>query len=188
MVNGDGSYGNTFDREFTGASSMPKYNFGLQGSVSWKGIDVFMLWSGSAGMKYYWNAIGYNNSIVSLGNAVSTLVANDHYYYNDANQADPKNNITATYPRLKNTSDAQNGLESRFFLYDASYIKLKNLQLGYTLPEKLTKRAAIGRARLYLSGENIFTITNYPGLDPEIGAGVNYPTMRQYSLGLNLTF
>ncbi|WP_262497718.1 SusC/RagA family TonB-linked outer membrane protein [Pedobacter ginsengisoli] len=186
--NGDGSYGNTFDKQFTGASSTPKYNFGLQASASWKGIDIFMLWSGSAGMKYYWNAIGYNNSIVSLGNAVSTLIANDHYYYNEANPNDPSNNITATNPRLKNTSDAQNGLDSRFYLYNASYVKLKNLQLGYTLPEKLTKKAAISRARLYLSGENLFTITNYPGLDPEIGAGVNYPTMRQYSLGLNITF
>jgi TonB-linked SusC/RagA family outer membrane protein len=185
--NGDGSYGNPFDRQFTGASSNPKYNFGLQANASWKGLDLFMLWSGSAGMKYYWNAIGYNSTNVSLGNAVSTLIADDHYFYNEANPNDPKNNIDAKFPRLKGY-DAQNYLESKFYLYNASYVKLKNLQIGYTFPNALTKKAGIGIARLYLSGENLFTITNYPGLDPEIGNQVNYPTMRQYSLGVNVAF
>ncbi|SHF80540.1 SusC/RagA family TonB-linked outer membrane protein [Pedobacter caeni] len=186
--NGDGSYGNSFDRQFTGATATPKYNFGLQASASWKGIDMFMLWSGSAGMKYYWNAIGYNSSIVSLGNAVSTLIADDHYYFNPANPSDPANNINGKYPRLKNSADVQNSVASDFYLYNASYVKLKTFQLGYTFAEKLTKKVAISKARIYVSGENLFTITSYPGLDPEIGTGITYPTMRQYSLGLNLTF
>ena len=187
--NGDGLYGNTFDSQFLNKSSTPRYNYGFSMNFSYKNIDMSMLWSGSAGMWYYWNAIGYNNSIVSLGNAVSTLIANDHYYYNDANPNDPANNITAHYPRLKNTTDAQNAaVTSDFYLYNASYLKLKNLQIGYTLPEKISKKALISRARIYLSGENLWTITNYPGLDPEIGANVGYPTMRQYSVGLNVTF
>lgn len=187
--NGDGIYGNLNDPQFLNKSSTPRYNFGLNLNLSYKNIDLSMLWSGSAGMWYYWNSTGYNNSIVSLGNAVSTLIANDHYYYNDANPNDPANNITARYPRLKNTTDAQNAsVASDFYLYNASYLKLKNLQIGYTLPERISKKAAISRARLYLSGENLFTITKYPGLDPEIGANVGYPTLRQYSLGLNVTF
>ena len=187
--NGDGLYGNSFDAQFLNKSSTPRYNYGFNLNMSYKNIDLSMLWSGSAGMWYYWNATGYNNSIVSLGNAVSTLIANDHYYYNDANPNDPANNITAHYPRLKNTTDAQNAaVSSDFYLYNASYLKLKNLQIGYTIPEKISKKALISRARIYVSGENLWTITNYPGLDPEIGAGVGYPTMRQYSVGLNVTF
>ncbi|MBB6236788.1 TonB-linked SusC/RagA family outer membrane protein [Pedobacter sp. AK013] len=187
--NGDGIYGNSFDNQFMNKSSTPRFNYGFSMNLSYKNIDLSMLWSGSAGMWYYWNATGYNNSVVSLGNAVSTLIANDHYYYNDANPNDPANNINAKYPRLKNTTDAQNAaVASDFYLYNASYLKLKNLQIGYTLPEKISKKAAMSRARFFLSGENLFTITNYPGLDPEIGAGVSYPTMRQYSLGLNVTF
>ncbi|MGA9648258.1 SusC/RagA family TonB-linked outer membrane protein [Pedobacter sp.] len=187
--NGDGLYGNSFDAQFLNKSSTPRYNYGFNLNMSYKNIDLSMLWSGSAGMWYYWNATGYNNSIVSLGNAVSTLIANDHYYYNDANPNDPANNITAHYPRLKNTTDAQNAaVTSDFYLYNASYLKLKNLQIGYTIPEKISKKALISRARIYVSGENLWTITNYPGLDPEIGAGVGYPTMRQYSVGLNVTF
>ncbi|MCZ4245528.1 SusC/RagA family TonB-linked outer membrane protein [Pedobacter punctiformis] len=187
--NGDGLYGNDVDAQFMNKSSTPRFNYGFSMNLSYKNVDLSMLWSGSAGMWYYWNSTGYNNSIVSLGNAVSTLIANDHYYYNDANPNDPANNITAKYPRLKNTTDAQNAaVASDFYLYNASYLKLKNLQIGYTLPEKISKKAAMSRARIFLSGENLFTITNYPGLDPEIGAGVSYPTMRQYSLGLNVTF
>ncbi|GAA3958214.1 TonB-dependent receptor [Pedobacter ginsengiterrae] len=187
--NGDGLYGNSFDAQFLNKSSTPRYNYGFNLNMSYKNIDLSMLWSGSAGMWYYWNATGYNNSIVSLGNAVSTLIANDHYYYNDANPNDPANSITAHYPRLKNTTDAQNAaVTSDFYLYNASYLKLKNLQIGYTIPEKISKKALISRARIYVSGENLWTITNYPGLDPEIGAGVGYPTMRQYSVGLNVTF
>jgi len=187
--NADGIYGGDFDRQFMNKSATPRFNYGFNVNLSYKNIDFSMLWSGSAGMWYYWNATGYNNSIVSLGNAVSTLIANDHYYYNDANPNDPANNINARFPRLKNTNDQQNaGVASDFYLYNASYLKLKNLQIGYTLPEKISKKAAMSRARFFLSGENLFTITNYPGLDPEIGAGVSYPTMRQYSLGLNVTF
>lgn len=187
--NGDGLYGNAFDAQFINKSSTPRYVYGLNLNLSYKNIDLSMLWSGSAGMWYYWNATGYNNSIVSLGNAVSTLIANDHYYYNDANPSDPANNINARYPRLKNTTDAQNAsVNSDFYLYNASYLKLKNLQIGYTLPVSIAKKVAMSRARIYVSGENLFTITKYPGLDPEIGAGVGYPTLRQYSLGLNVTF
>ncbi|GAB3902489.1 SusC/RagA family TonB-linked outer membrane protein [Mucilaginibacter boryungensis] len=188
-TNGDGIYGNSFDARLTGKSSTPRYNAGLQFNVAYKGFDLFTIWAGSFGMYYYWNDIGYNNSIVSLGNAVSTLVANDHYYYNDANPADPANNITAHYPRLKNTSDVQNAaVASDFYLYNASYVKLKNVQLGYTLPKSITEKWSMTKIRIYLSSENLFTITKYPGLDPEIGPSVGYPTMRQFAVGLNATF
>ncbi|PIG98228.1 hypothetical protein CS542_06430 [Pedobacter sp. IW39] len=68
-------------------SATPKYNFGLQLNFAYKGFDLSMLWAGSAGMKYYWNAAGYNSSVYLLY-AVSTLIANDHYYYNAANLSD----------------------------------------------------------------------------------------------------
>jgi len=186
--NGDGIYGNTYDQYFTNKSATPRYNYGFNLNLSYRNIDFSMLWAGSAGMWYYWNATGYNNPIVQLGYGVNHIVADDHYYYNDANPGDPANNINGHYPRLKNTTDAQNAITSDFYLYNASYLKLKNIQIGYTLPQHISQKAAMSRVRLYLSGENIFTITKYPGLDPEIGAGIGYPTMRQFALGLNITF
>ena len=65
---------------------------------------------------------------------------------------------------------------------------MKNLTIGYTLPEKYAKKILMKGLRVYVSGENLFNITSYPGQDPEMGAGMGYVTMRQISLGANLTF
>lgn len=185
--NGDGIYGNTFDRKFTGTSTTPKYNFGFNVNVSWKGFDLSMLWAGATGMEYYWND-GYNTVATRNGFHVTERIANDHYYYNEANPSDPNNNINGKYPRLKYNSDAQNLAYNDFWLYNASYFKLKNLQIGYTIPAHISSKALISRARVYVSGENLLLITKYPGLDPEIGSSVGYPTMRQFAAGVTVTF
>lgn len=186
-LNGDGDYGNSYDRYFTGTSSLPKYIFGFNAEITWKQFDLFMIWAGAAGHKYYWNS-SYNNSSVRNGFAFSTLYANDHYFFDPANPTDPRTNITAQYTRLK-SSDPQNlAVASNYWLYDASWIKLKNLQVGYNLPAALAKKVLLQKARIYFSGENLLMITKYPGLDPEIGSGVSYPTMKQYAVGANLTF
>lgn len=187
-LNGDKNYGNSYDRKFTGTTAAPKYVFGLTLNAEWKGLDLSMILAGSAGMQYYYNAEGYNNSIVRDGNGIAQRVADDHYYYNDANPNDPANNITGSFPRLKYNGDAINTTSNTYWLYNASYVKLKNLQLGYSIPNAWSGKLKISRARLFVSGENLLIITKYPGLDPEIGAGVGYPTMKQYSLGVNVTF
>ena len=106
-----------------------------------------------------------------------------------SHDTDPTNNINAKYPRLKlNEGDPQNTQSSTRWLYDASYLKLKNLSIGYTLPKNVTDKLSISRARVYFSAENLLTITSFPGLDPEMGANTNYPIMRQISLGTNITF
>jgi TonB-linked SusC/RagA family outer membrane protein len=186
--NGDGIYGNTFDRKFSGTSATPKYTYGFSADFSWKGFDLSMIWAGSAGMQYLWIQDGYNSSTTRNGWHVAERVANDHYYYNEANPADPANNITGKFPRLKNNTDPQNVVASDFWLYDAGYIKLKNLQIGYTIPQRIASKALLTRARIYVSAENLFMITNYPGQDPEVGGNVAYPTMKQYALGVTLSF
>ncbi|HWJ28053.1 MAG TPA: TonB-dependent receptor, partial [Flavisolibacter sp.] len=168
-LNHDGTYGNSNDRYFTGTSSLPKYVFGVNFDISWKQFDLAMLWAGATGNQYYWNADNYNNSFVTNGNAFSTLYANDHYFYDPNNPTDPRTNINAHYTRLKASDPINRGIASNFWLYDASWIKLKNLQVGYTLPEAWTKKATLQRARIYFSGENLLMITKFPGLDPEIG-------------------
>jgi hypothetical protein len=80
---------------------------------------------------------------------------------------------------------------SSWFLQDGSYLRLKNLTFGYTLPKIWTERASISQLRVYFSGDNLLTRTNYPGLDPErgtSGAFVNYPQNKIYSFGVNVTF
>ncbi|VTR44150.1 Outer membrane cobalamin receptor protein [Sphingobacterium thalpophilum] len=187
-LNGDGIYGNVYDQKFMGKRAVPAFNYGLSVNLGYKNFDASMIWSASSGVSYYWNELYLNSSIVAQGKSVPALVADDHYYYNSANPADPNNRINGYYPRLKGVTDAQNGRTSDFYLYNAAFVKLRNLQIGYTLPESLASRFSIAKLRLYVAGENLLTWTKFPGLDPEIGPTANYPTMRQYSLGLNLTF
>jgi hypothetical protein len=187
-LNGDGQYGNSFDRKFTGTSALPKYVFGFSADAAWNGFDFSMIWSGAAGFQYYWNADGYNNNHVRQGYAFTRYVADNRYFYNEADPSDPRNNINGTVPRLRSNDAQSRAVASDAFLFDGSYIKLRNLQVGYTLPQRWSEKAMISRARVFFSGENLLMITDYPGLDPEIGASVNYPTMTQYSFGLNVTF
>ncbi|SFE83061.1 SusC/RagA family TonB-linked outer membrane protein [Spirosoma endophyticum] len=196
-LNGDGIYGNNFDKKFTGTNPNPKYTVGLTLSAAWKGFDFSMLWAGNLGMQYLYNQSGVNNTRTTLTNSISTRIADDHYYYNDANTSDPANNTNGKFPRLKNGTDNQTNISSTYWLYDASYVKLKNLQLGYTIPGTWGSRVGLSRARVFVSGENILTLTSYPGLDPESvnistitnqNFNLSYPTMKQYAVGLNLTF
>lgn len=187
--NGDGIYGNSYDNDFRKASSMPKISFGAQMNFRWKDFDMSMIWAGNAGYKLYWLESGYNRSNTRTGFQIGEILANDHYYFNESDPSDPTNNINATYPRLKlNEGDPQNVQSSTRWLYDASYLKLKNLSVGYTLPKNLASKLSIDRIRVYFSAENLLTITSFPGLDPEMGANTNYPIMRQISLGTNITF
>lgn len=187
-LNGDGIYGNNFDKRFSGASATPKIILGLNMSAVWRGFDFSMLWAGATGMQYLYNQQGINGTRTTLTNSIGTRIADDHYYYNDANPSDPTNTINAYFPRLKNGSDNQTNIPSSYWLYNASYVKLKNVQLGFNLPEKWSSKLAISKARVFVSGENVFMITPYPGLDPEVGANISYPTMKQYAVGINVVF
>ncbi len=186
--NGDSTFGNSGDRRFTGLSATPKFIFGFNVTASWKGFDFSMIWAGSLGMTYYWNPEIYNRTITRLGNSLSNRVADSRYYFNESNPNDPANNINGNLPRLKYSSDAINTVGSDYWLYNASYIKLKNLQVGYTIHDRIAKRAFITNARVFVSAENLLMITKFPGLDPEIGSGIGYPTMKQFALGVNVSF
>lgn len=187
-INGDKNYGNSYDRAFSGKSDVPKYTLGFTASASWKGFDLNMTWAGSFGMYYYLRERGINLRNVSQGNVLPADARSMFYYYNEANPNDPNNNINAPYPRMLYSTDGTHS-DSDFYLYDASFFKLKFLQLGYTLPKSLTSKLSVSNLRLFVSGENLLTITDYPGMDPEIGGSVNvYPISKVISGGINVTF
>ncbi|SES70875.1 TonB-dependent receptor [Prevotella sp. kh1p2] len=187
--NNDGVYGGTNDRVFLGESNAPKFNFGMQAHMEWKGFDLSMNWGGSTGFKTYWREIGQNSSDVVYGLELPKDVAYDHYFYDPDNPADPRTNIGSKNPRLvvKNPSQSD-GLSSTLRLYDCDFLKLRNLTIGYTLPLSITKAIYAQNIRVYFSGENLLTITSFPGLDPEMRSGEGYTTMRQFSFGVNVTF
>lgn len=187
-ANGDGVYGSTADREFQGISSHPKYNFGLQLAASWKGFDISMNWAGAAGFKLYWGpTMGYNCTATTEGMAIPKEIAYNHYYYDPENPTDPKTNLYAKYGRLTYKEGA-NEQGSTNYLFNGNYLKLKNLTIGYTLPKHWMDKVSLQSVRFYLSGENLFNITAFPGQDPELGANPGYTSVRQFAFGTNITF
>lgn len=187
-LNGDGIYGNDDDKAFQGYSRTPKYYFGLQANAAWKGFDLSMNWSGAAGFKINWYAIGENSSITNYGYALGADVAYDHYFYDPNNPDDPRTNLTSKNPRLTINKGSQASAISSLRLHNGNYLKLKNLTIGYTIPKNITKRVFMQNARVYISGENLLTITKFKGLDPEMMSGVGYAPMRQFAFGINVTF
>jgi TonB-linked SusC/RagA family outer membrane protein len=188
--NGDGIYGNNADQYFTGTSTSPKYIYGFNLGFSYKGLDMSMIWAGEAGGQYYWTDAGYNNNVLILGNQVTTRIADDHYFYNPTAPNDPRTNQNGYFPRLKYGTSAENinNQASDYWLYNANFLKLRNLQIGYTFDKKLTEKVKVRSLRVFFSGENLFMFTDFPGLDPEVGAGAEYPTMKQFAFGLNIGF
>lgn len=187
-TNNDGVYGNAGDSEFQNISTTPKYNFGLEASLNWKNLDFAMSWGGSAGFAIYYYATGRNASTTVYGYAIPEKIANDHYFYDPTNPSDPRTNLTSKNPRLAYNSSAPSSANSSLHLEKGNFLKLRNLQIGYTLPAKLSQKFMVQRLRFYLSGENLFAITGFSGQDPEQRATVAYSTMRQYSAGVNITF
>lgn len=189
-ANGDKIYGSSNDNVFQGYSKHPKYNFGMQMSAQWKGFDVSMNWAGAAGFKLYWGpATGYNSPTMRVGVGLGTDIANNHYFYDPENPADPRTSIDAKYGRLVAAEGGyQNTEASTNYLFNGNYLKLKNLTIGYTLPQSITSKIYSNNIRFYLSGENLWTITKFPGQDPEMGATPEYTSVRQFAFGANITF
>jgi TonB-linked SusC/RagA family outer membrane protein len=199
-TNGDGMYGDDKDRQFIGKSSRPKWTFGTTITGEWKGLDLNMTWSGRLGSWSYINSRGANSSVVSENtDALSADVLNKYYSYDAVKAAtdydnydpatDPNANIHGEYPRLVSAS---NSIPSNtFYLYNTSFLKLRTLQIGYTLPKKWTSAAKIGKLRLFASGENLLTIhsSRFPGVDPELGSSlIVYPIAKLLSGGITVTF
>lgn len=189
-LNEDGIYGSSYDYDFTGTSMTPTFNFGLQLGASWNNFDISMLWAGSAGFDLYWSQFGFNQASTGYGSSIGKRVAENHYYYNEGNASDPTlNNLHGIYPRFRpSDNNSQNKAASTFYLYKGDFLKLKNLSVGYTLPQVVSRKVFAERIRLYFSGENLLTLTSFPGQDPEIGNNLGYPSLRQISFGANITF
>lgn len=104
----------------------------------------------------------------------------------------------AVYPRISNTSSNNNMRNSTFYVEDGSYLRLQNMQIGYTVPAYVCQKTKLfSSCRFYVSGQNVFTLTGYSGLDPELGVnsplnmGVDatrYPSSRTFTFGVNLQF
>lgn len=171
-------------------NSTPRYTFGLDLDASWKGFDFRMFWQGVAKRDFFPSGLTYWGT-TSAGQFWSTAFTEHLDYFRlEDNLLGP--NLDAFYPRPL-FGDKNQRAQTRY-MQNAAYARLKNLQLGYTLPASVTKNIRISNLRVYVSGENLVTITKLAkSLDPEsagIGrqGGTVYPLMKVVSAGLSLNF
>ncbi len=176
-VNNDGIIDNN-DRAIVGDGPNPKWLYGLNLSAGYKGIDFSMLLQGQAGIKVYWQDQAYNTPTVRKGYQINKEVADGRWY---------EGRTDATYPRLLQYETTKNTQRSDFYLENKAFLKIRNIQLGYTLPKNWTQKIDIERVRIYGSLENFFTFTKYKGFDPEV-SGMRYPSMKEAVVGINVTF
>ncbi len=155
----------------------PTTFFALNGNVSWKGFDVGILLQGASGRKDFVTN-NYNNTNPSAARYAWTW---DHW-----NNAWSLDNRTGLWPRLAGSGG--NREETAYWLDDMTYLRLKNIQLGYAVPSKILRRLHINSFRIFGSAENLATITNYRGLDPELTGNRSnaYPLNKSYSAGINV--
>ena len=195
-TNGDGKITRKDNRDFVwlGYSRLPEMNASINIEMSFKGIALSALFYGVTLTNYpicgqYGGGTGSSDNTMFTrpwygagGNAFKYLVEQSF---------DPNNpNPDSKYPRLRSSYNPNNAVLCDKWLMDGSYVRLKNLQLSYTLPQRLTSKAKLSRVMIYVAGTNLFTLSHFPYLDPENPDLTNgyYPQQRTFSTGINLTF
>lgn len=179
-VSGDGKIDES-DRTILG-NNLPKYTFGITGGMNYKSFDMSFLIQGDLEKDYMQYGYGYFEFYLQNNNNYAYALNRWH--------GEGTSNLN---PRLIAGSEYLANTVSSYFVQDASYIRLRHLELGYTLPVSLLKKIKIEKLRVYGAVDNLFTFTKYYGLDPEQSSSfgretISYPQARTVSFGLNVTF
>ncbi len=177
-ANGDGKL-DTDDRVEIGYGTLPRLTYGASLGLSWNNFDFSVLFQGVGDYQVYYNNQAFR-FVTVMGQSLIKDITDNAWT--------PENPYNSKYPVLRNNANGKNNIASDAFVHNGAYFRCKNIQLGYTIPRKITRKFFVENLKIYTSIDNLFTITGFPGLDPEVGANVGYPTVRQYSVGLNVSF
>ncbi|SEM53203.1 TonB-linked outer membrane protein, SusC/RagA family [bacterium A37T11] len=178
-VNGDGQI-TTRDRVPIGYPTSPEIVHGFGFSFGYKSLDVSAFFQGLSRESFWVDA----DSTAPFVNdrALLKVYADDHW-------SEQNRDLYAIWPRLSARPIANNTLISTWFMRNGAFLRLKNVEVGYTLPAKLTKRIAIEKARLYVNGMNLFLWSRFKLWDVEMGGnGLGYPLQRVINMGVQLSF
>lgn len=181
-INGDGQISDLDKKAYTNKyRDTPMGQFGITLTGAYKGFDIQALFQGNYGRTDLWLDDLNTNTIPQ------DRYAFQQFHWNDTWSLD---NRSASLPRIvTGNQGSRNREESTFYAYNTNYLRLKNLQIGYSIPERYMQKIGFNRARIYLSGENILTMTPWKGIDPEKPHGNDfYPLVKTYSVGLNIEF
>ena len=190
---GEGTADKSGDRRIIG-NSTPRYNFGLNLTAAWKGFDLKVFFQGTLKRDY---APGASDAVFWGACGIGKWQATGFKQHLDFFRSDPNDplgqNLDSYYPRA-NWNGGRNNQTQTKYLQNAAYCRLKNLTIGYTIPQNITRRFYVQNLRVFFSAENLFTITSFTKLgDPEIidasgwGFSKAYPLTRNFAFGLSVT-
>ena len=176
-INGDGIISEE-DQMPIGHPEMPEWTFGGALSLRYKNFDFSMMWQGVA-----------NRSYLLVGQRIWETYNFNEWHKEAWTQERFDAGLPITYPRLDPGSGASKQV-SDFWYADGSYIRLRNLEVGYSIPEKLSGKIGASGVRIYANGLNLLTFDKYPVKyqDPEQNNELLYPVFKAYNVGLNVTF
>ncbi len=181
-INGDGQIDDN-DRMAIGRTHVPEISYGMGFSLGWKNLDLSMFFQGAANVSYSMGGsavYGFSGGGASTGGILEDVALN---------RWTPEN-PNAKYPRISINPNSNNNRTSTMRLYDSGYLRLKNFEIGYNLPNDLLSKTFIGRCRLYVQGVNVLTFSKFKLWDPELiqNMGAQYPNVRTISAGINMKF
>lgn len=187
-VNADGVINND-DRVAIGNTSKPNFVYGMGASAQWNGLDINVHFQGAGKCSF---AIDGSNAHAfsrgQWGNVLKGLV-DDRWISRDISGDPATENPNASYPRLEyENQNGNNRQRSTFWLQDGSYLRLKTLELGYTLPKSIVNKIHFNKIRIFFIGTNLFTFSNFKLWDPELSKtdGGAYPISKSLTLGLTV--
>lgn len=188
-VNGDGVITNA-DMVPIGYPTSPEIIYGFGVSLGHKGFDFSVFFQGLARESFWIDATSaYNTSQNKYGTAPFVNNGQLLQAYADSHWSEDNRDIYALYPRYSAYENYNNTAVSTWWMRDGSFLRLKQLEFGYTLPQKFTNKIHIDNLRVYFQGNNLLCWSKFKLWDPELaGEGFNYPIQRTFNIGVNVTF
>lgn len=189
-VNGDGFISSTYDYVKIGYGEVPEISFSLNMNLTYKNFYTSMLWQGVTHCDYELSGV-YNSGVTASTLYTASFEGDSNSPYYRIEDAWTPENTNAKYPRLSTVSNGNNAWRSTWWVVNGEYLRLKNANIGYNIPERLIKnRSWISGAKIYLAGTNLLTLTHFKYVDPESPSVSNgyYPQQKTYSIGVNVTF
>lgn len=178
---------NDLDIAPIGYPTTPNYIYGLGASIGYKGFDFSFFFQGAAQSSFFIDQSAcapFLNNLdgVKSNNAMLQAWADDHW-------SETNRNLYAAWPRLSDHKIENNAQKSTWFMRDGSYLRLKSIEFGYSLPDEFIKKLRLSTLRFYVSGLNLFTLSKFKMWDTEMGGnGLGYPIQRVFNVGLNVNF
>lgn len=187
-VNGDGVV-NDGDKVAIGATTKPNMIYGFGISANWKGLDVNVHFQGAGKTSFFIEgATVHAFSAGEWGNILSDVANSNRWIDHEISGTMATENPNASYPRLSYGGNSNNYRQSTFWLRNGSYLRLKTLELGYSIPKPLVNKIRFNNIRLFLRGSNLLTFSSFKLWDPELGSstGTEYPLAKSLTLGLSV--